>query len=145
MCLMKKPETQFISSVHYHLPSIAKLHKEKMHNTYRAGTADMWYSGTLDDLWIEYKYEAKFPVKDRFILPDCSPRQIRWLRGRFNEGRNVVVIVGYPKGGVIYYNPNEWEETGIDLDTLSKRLMSRQKLAEYIMQYTMIARTTNVV
>jgi hypothetical protein len=129
---MKTPENQFISSVHHHFPPMSQLHREKNHNTYRCGTADEWYSGNLDDLWIEYKYEPQFPVRDRFIIPNCSPRQVRWLRGRFTEGRNVLVIVGYPIGGVVYYNPVEWEERGIDLSTIQERLMSRKELAEYI-------------
>ena len=131
---MSKPENQFISSIHTYLPHT--LHKEKMHNMYRAGTADCWYSGTLADLWIEYKFEPSLPVQDRFIFPKLSPLQERWCNSRYAEGRNVHVIVGYPRGGVLYYNPDEWSKTGIDTDVLLNRLMVRKELANYIYNFT---------
>lgn len=128
------PENRFIASVHTHLPT--SLHKEKNHNMYRSGTADCWYSGNLDDLWVEYKYEHVFPVQDRFVLPKLTDQQKRWCTGRFKEGRNVIVIVGYPKGGVVYYNPTEWEYKGLDLEALQDRLQSRKELANYIYNFT---------
>jgi len=129
---MSKPETQFIKSVHYHLPVPTILHREKMHNIYRSGTFDCWYSGNLDDLWVEYKFNPNFPIQDRFILPTLSDNQKRWGANRYKEGRNIIVIVGYPQGGVIYYNPEEWEHKGIDISEITNRLMSRKELATYI-------------
>jgi hypothetical protein len=134
--MTRKAETQFITSVHKHLPPASKLYREKNHNMYRAGTADCWYSGTLDDLWVEYKYEISFPIQDRFIKPDLSPLQEKWCNDRFNEGRNIRVIVGYPQGGIIYYNPTEWFERGLDIVQLKDRLMSRKELADYICNAT---------
>jgi hypothetical protein len=130
--MSRKPESQFINSVHNHLPPPTQLHREKMHNMYRSGTFDCWYSGSLDDLWGEFKYEPSFPIQDRFILPKLSPNQIRWGAERYKEGRNLVVIVGYPQGGVIYYSPDEWEVKGLDITQLTDRLMSRKELANYI-------------
>jgi len=133
--MSSKPETQFLTSVHKHLPP-RKPHKEKNHNVYRSGTADCWYSGMLDDLWIEYKYEPRFPVRDRFVLPDLTDNQERWCNERYKEGRNVIVIVGYPLGGVIYLNPTEWCEKGLDIDELKDRMKKRKELAEYIYNFT---------
>ena len=130
--MSRKPETQFTNSVHTHLPPPTQLHREKMHNIYRSGTFDCWYSGNLADLWIEYKFKPSFPIQDRFILAGLSPNQIRWGAGRYKEGRNVIVIVGYPQGGVIYYKPDEWEHKGLDVTELTNRLMSRKELANYI-------------
>ena len=50
-----KPETQFANSVNGKLPLRGVLHREKMNNPYRGGTADWWYSGRRADLWCEYK------------------------------------------------------------------------------------------
>lgn len=134
--MSRKPESQFIKSVHYHLPPPTQLHREKMHNIYRSGTFDCWYSGNLDDLWIEFKFEPAFPIRDRFIFPKLSPNQIRWAANRHKEGRNLVVIVGYPQGGVIYYKPHEWEIKGLDITEITNRLMSRKELANYIYNQT---------
>lgn len=132
---MANPESQFIASVHRYLPS--DLHKEKNHNMYRSGTADCWYSGILDDLWVEYKFEPRFPVQDRFVLPKLTDNQKTWCDRRYNEGRNVIVIVGYPRGGVIHCNPQEWSIKGLDLEELKERIKERKELANFIYNYTM--------
>lgn len=93
-----KPETTFIKSIHRLIPNV---YAEKMNNPYRSGTADVWYSGVVGDLWIEYKYLPRIP-RSLEILPDLTPRQLRWLGNRFDEGRNVAVVLGTPQGGVIY-------------------------------------------
>jgi hypothetical protein len=105
----RKPENTFRSGVHKYLP--AALHHEKMSNPYSSGTADDWYSAGRD-LWIEYKWLARCP-KISFNLtagrkPALSPLQQKWLRGRYEEGRNVAVIVGSPAGSVIL-RALEWE------------------------------------
>jgi hypothetical protein len=95
----KKPETTFIQRIHKHLPP--DLHKEKLHNAYRGGMADVWYSGPGRDLWIEYKYIEKLPRSDE-IVPNLTPLQRRWLNSRYDEGRHIAVILGTADGGVIY-------------------------------------------
>lgn len=96
--MSRKPETVYIASVHKHLKTV---YKEKMNNPFRSGTPDVWYSGSKGDLWIEYKYEPTVP-KTREISPRLSPAQAMWLDCRCAEGRNVAVVVGTPKGGVIF-------------------------------------------
>ena len=70
------PETRFIASVHRHLP--VDLHHEKMHNAYRGGTADCWYSGQKDDLWVEYKFITvpKLEESDQVTLLFPTPDKI---------------------------------------------------------------------
>lgn len=80
-----------------------------MHNAYRGGTPDVWYSGKNGDLWVEYKWAPKVP-KSGIIVPDLSPLQLKWLKGRFEEKRNVVVIVGYPDGCLIMEWPKDWTD-----------------------------------
>lgn len=121
-----KPENRFIESVHRHLPM---TYAEKMNNPWRAGTADVWYSGDRGDLWIEYKFIERIP-RSAEILPDLTPRQKRWLNNRFDEGRNVAVVLGTPTGGVIYRN-KEWMRP-LDHVTLAGLIVPRDEIARWI-------------
>lgn len=121
-----KPENRFIGSVHRYLP---RTYAEKMNNPWRAGTADVWYSGDRGDLWIEYKFIERVP-RSAEILPDLTPRQKRWLNNRFDEGRNVAVVLGTPTGGVIYRN-KEWMRP-LDHVTLAGLIVPRDEIARWI-------------
>lgn len=88
-----------------------------MHNPYRGGTADVWYSGKRD-AWIEYKWINSLPKKG-VLVPDLSGLQKHWLGSRFIEGRNVFVVVGCPSGAVVFSNPAEWND-GLTPVVLSK-------------------------
>jgi hypothetical protein len=121
-----KPENRFIESVHRYLP---RTYAEKMNNPWRAGTADVWYSGERGDLWVEYKYIERIP-RSAEILPDLTPRQKRWLNNRFDEGRNVAVVLGTPTGGVIYRN-KEWMHP-LDHVTLAGLIVPRDEIARWI-------------
>ena len=121
-----KPENRFIGGVHRHLP---RTYAEKMNNPWRAGTADVWYSGDRGDLWIEYKFIERIP-RSAEILPDLTPRQKRWLNNRFDEGRNVAVVLGTPTGGVIYRN-KEWMRP-LDHVTLAGLIVPRDEIARWI-------------
>lgn len=134
-----KPENTFRASVHKYLP--ADLHHEKMNNDYSSGTADDWYSGSLDDLWVEYKYLPRVPQRGTVHLckpnvkkPMLSRLQKEWLRGRSTEGRNVHVIVGCPLGGVIL-SCLEWENP-IPAADFAARVLSRKELAHWIIRQT---------
>ena len=128
---MSKPENSFITGLHKHLP--VALHHEKMHNPYRGGTADVWYSGCRD-LWVEYKFIV---VPVRITTPikiDLSALQLQWLRRRHEEGRNVAVIIGSKMGGVVFDNLL-WE-TPIHTGTFIASTLSRKDLAAWILQQT---------
>ena len=121
------PENRFIASIHRLLPTT--LHWEKMHNQYRGGTADVWYSGWKRDLWVEYKFVDKIP-RVGCIIPDCTELQKEWLRDRHAEGRRVYVLVGHPKGGVLFVTPAEWEE-GLGV-LQSGREMTKQEIVSWL-------------
>jgi len=124
--LATKPENTFIASVNAHLKDV---YHEKMYNPYRAGTADVWYSGAMGDVWVEYKFIPKIP-KSLEIVPALTDRQLKWLSDRHAEGRNVVVILGCPDGGVLFRN-RTWESP-MTSDEMKARIMSRKDLAGLI-------------
>lgn len=131
--MAKKPETTFIESVHRHLP--ANIHREKMNNPYSSGTADVWYSGCKNDLWLEYKFLPRVP--QRGIVDPAkllSALQVRWLNGRYDEGRTVGVCIGCPDGGIIL-RYREWGHEILAKDFVD-RLCSRKDLAFQIEQIT---------
>jgi len=136
---MATPENTFIAAVHKHLPPMRELYRMKNHNVYNAGIADVWYSGTKDDLWVEYKFIV-VPKRDDTLIdlvggknPVLSALQQDWLSERHAEGRNVGVIVGSKDGGVWYpgvtwANPTTaqqfraWIESRADLGRLIENL-----------------------
>ena len=68
-----------------------------------SGTPDLWLSAK-NDLWIEVKYD---PKTKGAIKPKLSALQQKWLDDRYDEGRNVAVIVGTAPGmGILYTNKN---------------------------------------
>jgi hypothetical protein len=124
--MSRKPETVFYTAVHRLLPRA--LHVEKMNNPYRGGTADMWYSGNLRDLWVEYKWLPRAPRKE--FIPDLSALQLKWLRERHGEGRNVAVIIGCPTG-VMLLRDLDWESP-----ISSNFALTRQDAANWIAKET---------
>lgn len=130
---MPKPENQFISGVHKYLEP-GKPYHEKMHNMYRGGTADVWYSGNKADLWIEYKFLPRVPQRG-VVKADLSVLQLNWLKGRHAEGRSVYVIVGCPTGGVILRS-SEWEQE-LPANEFVSCIASRKELARWITQQAM--------
>lgn len=122
-----KPENRFIQGIHRLLEDV---YHEKMNNPWRAGTADVWYSGNLADLWVEYKYQPTVPIRNITLLPDLTPRQLKWLEDRCLEGRNIAVISGYGDGGIVYVN-QEWR-TPIQAGELKKRALTKSEIAQWI-------------
>jgi hypothetical protein len=99
-----------------------------MANPYRGGTADVWYDGAKD-LWVEYKFMPKVPKRGT-ILADLSALQLRWLRGRYDNGRHVAVILGSPIGGVVLEHLT-WEHA-LTPDEFANVVKTKQELAAWI-------------
>lgn len=130
--MARKAETTFIASVHRHLP--LGVHREKMNNPYRSGTADVWYSGRKD-LWVEYKFIQAMPKRDDTLIAlDLSENQKIWLEHRHNEGRNVAVICGCKAGGVLFTNLS-WVQP-LTAKQFASKVQSRQMLAEWLLAKT---------
>lgn len=130
-----KPETAFRLRIERGLPR--EIHREKMANPYRGGTADCWYSARRSDLWVEYKFLPRIPQKgvvDAKRL-GLSHLQLQWLHGRYEEGRNVSVIVGVPTGGVILRDL-DWEKE-ILAGTFAGMVIPHTEVTAWITQTTL--------
>lgn len=123
-----KPENRFIANVHKKLP--AEVYREKMHNPYRGGTFDVWYSGSKADLWIEYKWIDRIPKRGR-VIPDLSALQMKWGKGRYAEGRHVLVVVGCPGGAVMFRSPRLWE-AGVTAEEFRRALVTKPALVAWV-------------
>lgn len=121
-----KPENQARTAINKLVP--AHIHREKMGSGFSAGTADQWYSGDPYDLWIEYKFLPKPPVRG-FKL-DLSTLQMLWLNRRYLEGRAVAVVLCFPaKFGCWLFTNGAWD--GV-IDPAQCTLLTRQQVADAI-------------
>lgn len=125
-----KPENTFIQSIHKHLP--LGVYRMKNNNPYIGGIPDCWYSGKARDLWVEYKFLQRVPVRAA-VMADLSALQIQWLNNRYAEGRRVAVIIGCKEGGVILTDL-QWELSQPDFKA---QLKDRKALAKSIYRFTM--------
>lgn len=120
-------EHGFIRSVHKKLPQA--VHAWKINARFANGVPDTWYSGGGGDLWVEYKYLKKTPV--RRFTPGLSALQRKWLRDRLEEGRRVAVIVGTPAGACVLTDGG-WEGSVAVTEWLSK-----QEVVEWICRHVL--------
>lgn len=147
---MPKPETVFISSVHTHILK-TEIHKEGMANPYRRGTPDNYYDAApwhgpesmkppTQDLWVEYKFKPKVGLKldlrDQASRPKLSSLQMKWVRRRYNNGKNAWVICGFPEGGVIMRTPEEWSRVWTRTE-LEAAMISRREVAACITNFVL--------
>jgi hypothetical protein len=128
------PETRFIASVHRQLPP--NQYFMKNHNAYIGGPADVWYSGEIGDIWIEYKYVKTLPksinlmdTKKKYAL---SALQQEWLHDRYAENRKVFVVLGCMQGGVVL-GYLDWE---VVHDSTVVLIKSRTDIAKWISYMT---------
>ena len=127
--MSRQPENTFIASVHKFLPR--ELYRQKNHNQFNGGIADVWYSGDKADLWVEYKFVV-LPKRDLTVVPiNLEPLQRAWLTSRHAEGRNVGVIVGCKEGGV-WFSGITGCGAGLPASSFRALLNTRKELAELI-------------
>jgi hypothetical protein len=67
------------------------------------------------------------------LKADLTPLQFHWGSERFDEGRNMAVIVGMPQGGIILTR-EEWEKR-VPVLEVEKRLKKRAELCRIITAY----------
>lgn len=129
--MSKQKENQFIESVHDYLLTKLPYHM-KNHNEYVGGIADVWYSGAVSDMWIEYKYLEKLPP--RKLTLKLTALQKEWLKDRYYENRRVYVVLG-TKAGAYLFCDVEWEKS-FDSKIIAPRLKKRKELAKWIAEQT---------
>lgn len=127
-----KPETTFTRSVNKHIPFVYHV---KMHNPYTSGIPDVWYSGAKGDLWAEYKFVQNLPVRGGIYF-NLTKLQLKWLRDRHEEGRNVILIVGCALGGVWVPFGIFDSAIGLSNEDFHSRLVSRATIAKHILDIT---------
>ena len=130
--MSQQKENQFRDSIHKHMTKESP-HQEKMHNPFRSGTFDDWYTGLKRDCWVEYKYRGKLQSVDCSKL--LTDLQWRWGTERHKEGRLVIVIIGFPQGGLVVHR-NEWGKR-IPISFVELRIQKRKELAAYLTRLTM--------
>ena len=134
---MSHPENAFIAAVHRKLPPVNQFYRMKNHNIYNGGIADCWYSDRRD-LWVEYKF-LTLPKRGTTVIDLVSKGDIisvlqaDWLAARFEEGRNVWVIVGTPEGGAIF-RARAWEKS-YTAEVFRTFLLSKVDLAHAIFDF----------
>lgn len=124
-----KPETTFYTAIHKKLP--ASIYHMKNNNAYAAGVPDCWYSGPEGDMWVEYKWLPKPPVRVNHVV-ELSELQRRWLNTRYDEGRDVCVILGYPGGGMILTS-KQWNDP-LAPEAFKRRFKTRDEIAAFIVE-----------
>lgn len=124
-----KPETTFYTAIHKKLPP--GIYRMKNNNAYAGGVPDCWYSGTNGDMWVEYKWLPKPPVRVNHTV-ELSELQRRWLNSRYEEGRDVCVILGYPGGGMILTS-KQWNDP-LTPEAFKRRLKTRDEIAAFIVE-----------
>jgi len=125
---MAKPENSWRLGCYKYLPP--SVYHEKMHNPYRGGTPDDWFSGSARDLWAEVKFVVVPKRDSTMIVPNLSPLQLDWLTNRRAQGRNCWVIVGCKEGGAILRNPSNWG--GLTTAYFRTLLTTRKAVAQQI-------------
>ena len=104
----------------------------KIMMSFNNGVPDVWCSGDKDDLWIEVKYLKAIPKKPTtIIIPKLSALQDKWLTDRYNEGRNVCVVLGSPIGAFIFTDLT-WK-VGV---TRFQLTMKPKEVAQWILKKT---------
>ena len=103
----------------------------KINDNYAGGVPDAFYSGEGGILFIEYKYIPKPPTKaSTLIKPKLSGNQLYWLKGRYVQNVPVAVVVGTPKGSVVFTDLS-WE-TGISRGELDNAALTAKQVASII-------------
>jgi len=99
-------ESGYTRTVNQRLP--LDIYSWKINAQFAPGVPDCWYSGAARDLWVEWKY-LKTMNKHR-LKPSLRSKQVEWLRDRYEQGRNVIVLVGSPQG-IVAFNDLKWEKS----------------------------------
>ena len=93
-------ESGFTQAIMKKLPK--GIYKWKIMNSMQNGIPDCFFSGVAGDLWVEVKYISTPPKRaNTDVSPKLSELQRKWLNDRYDEGRDVAVLLGSPSGNIL--------------------------------------------
>lgn len=133
---MSRPQGEglYVKRIHRHMDAMDEPpYREKNHNVFHSGTPDVFYSGTKNDLWVEYKYVTTLKLVGGWIRTSLSPRQSLWLRDRWAEGRNCRLIIGSFVGSIIIDGPEFKPE--VLVEDLRNSALTEKQVAEWITEF----------
>ena len=86
-------EKTFIAKIHKALSK--EIYRWKINDPYHGGVPDVYYSGLAGCMFVEYKYQAKMPVKLTSKIPiNTSTQQKEWLKKAISHSVPAYVVVG---------------------------------------------------
>ena len=111
-----------------------RVYTWKINASYIKGVPDWWGSGYKSDLWVENKRVTSIPAMLTLTDPKkyLTAHQQMWLEERYEEGRNVAVLV-FSKEGHILFHDLEWMSPISKLSFMEKA-MSMDELADHIVE-----------
>jgi hypothetical protein len=89
-------------------------YQQAMSDRLRPGVPDCWYSGIKGDLWVEYKFQPAL----RVVTPALTELQKAWLNGRYEEGRNVAVVVALTLREALWLRDGVWNHQCNTIDAV---------------------------
>lgn len=111
----------------------AGVYALKLNLAYVAGVPDNWYSGRFRGHWSEFKWLSKLPTVHFHLRTGANPKltdqQNLWLSRRYDEGRDVSVIVGSPDRCIVLLD-KEWEEA-VEVERMT---MSHRDVIDWIVE-----------
>lgn len=114
-----------------------RVYAWKINASYIKGVPDCWLSGPNQDLWIENKRVASETPPPVLDLTDhkkyLTLHQQQWLEDRYEEGRNVAVVV-FSKSGHLLLLGLEWKKPVSRLSFL-ERSVSMDELASQLVEF----------
>lgn len=132
--MARKPEATYTSDIKKKLG--AGVYALKLCLPYTAGVADSWYDGPARDLWVEYKFMNPLPKTIDLVGgkdPVLTKLQQDFLKARYENGRNVAVIVGSKSGGVMF--PGLSWQTPITRDEFLARAQTKPEVANDLTKF----------
>lgn len=87
----------------------------KINDSFQPGVPDAFVELEDIEYWVEFKYIKKLPVRSNTLIDlmnhskYLSLKQSNWLKRRYERKKDAIVVVGCPKGMVLFTH-REWEK-----------------------------------
>lgn len=108
--MAKGNEGKLIDKVHRQLTIDVYRMKMNMGLGAPAGVADMFYEGTKNDLFVEYKYIDDWEKKRSVPMNQLTANQVNWISRRIKNGRPIGLIMGDKNGMIFWIDECNWKD-----------------------------------